>query len=113
MGTVLASADVIDRLRQRYDTGRRAGAGRRRAGAAPVRAAAILGLARRRAGAPTTSDLWSAAAPNWRSLEDALAAHRAGRGSVIEVIGPPGIGKTLLLQAFLGHGADPAGDGRR
>ena len=99
MGTVLASADVIERLQQRYDTGpeqQLTVKGRRH----PVRASAIDGLAGAGGSAATTSVLVGRRA-ELTALEQALAAHRAGRGTVIEVIGPPGIGKTHLMQAFL------------
>ena len=105
VGTVLASADVIERLRQRYDTGPErelSVKGQRH----PVRAAAIFDLAPAVSRRAMTSDLVGRR-DELESLENALAAHRAGRGSVIEVIGPPGIGKTVLMQAFLALAPTP------
>ena len=105
VGTVLASADVIDRLQQRYDAGPEqelAVKGRRH----PVRAALIQGLAAAERSAATASALVGRRA-ELATLAEALAAHRAGRGSVIEVVGPPGIGKSHLLQAFLDSAPTP------
>jgi class 3 adenylate cyclase/tetratricopeptide (TPR) repeat protein len=98
-GAVIASSEVIERLRQRYDTGREQELvvkGRRE----PVRTAAIGGLAEPGPSRVTTSALVGRES-ELAVLHQALARHRAGRGSVIDVIGPPGMGKTRLLQAFL------------
>ena len=105
VGTVLASADVIERLQQRYDTGPEQQLnvkGRRH----PVLASAIKGLAGAERNAATSPPLVGRQA-ELAVLQAALAAHRAGRGAVIEVIGPPGIGKTHLMQTFLATAPTP------
>ncbi len=104
IGTVLASADVVERLRDRYDTGPEqelAVKGRRE----PVRAAAIGGLSGERSWATT----WALIGRRGElaTLGDALASFRAGAGSVIDVVGPAGMGKTRVLQAFLASAPAP------
>jgi class 3 adenylate cyclase/tetratricopeptide (TPR) repeat protein len=105
VGTVLASADVIDRLQDRYHTGSvqaLAVKGRRD----PVGAAAVVGLADGGWSPHATGALVGRRA-ELGVLEDALASYQAGRGSVIAIVGSPGMGKTRLLEAFLAMAPAP------
>jgi class 3 adenylate cyclase/tetratricopeptide (TPR) repeat protein len=106
-GAVLASADVVDRLHQRHETGPERELmvkGRRQ----PVRASELRGLAaaESRTAASTPAGLVGRRV-ELAVLADALVAQASGRGSVIELVGPPGIGKTRLLQAFLDSAPSP------
>ena len=58
------------------------------------------------AGGPLDRDLVGRRAELGR-LRARACAHGGGRGSMIEVIGPPGIGKTRLSQAFLAAAPSP------
>ncbi len=97
-GEVLASADVIDRLQQRYDAGpRRELAVKGRRQIVPAHSLGSLHpppAARREAKLVGRRDELAV-------LNRALARHEAGRGSTVEIVGTPGMGKSALLRAFL------------
>ncbi len=101
---VLVSAEIVERLRGHYEFGPAqdlAVKGRRDL----VRAHTIGRLAERR-----TATGRSAVVGRRRELavlEQALADHGAGRGTVLEVVGPPGMGKTHLVSAFLSSAPTP------
>jgi len=101
---VLAGAEVVERLRGHYEIGPAQDLvvkGRRDS----VRAHAVGLLA---AGPATTAP--SALFGRRRELavlEQALAAHAAGTGTVVEVVGPPGMGKSHVVRAFLAGAPTP------
>jgi class 3 adenylate cyclase/tetratricopeptide (TPR) repeat protein len=104
-GTVLASADVVDRLQYRYHTGppqELAVKGR----SEPVGAATILGLVGGERSSNSTDALVGRRL-ELATLEEALERHLAGQGAVIDIVGPPGMGKSRLLQAFLAIAPTP------
>ncbi len=103
-GDLLASEDVVERLHTRYQIGRvqrlsvkgkrapvqarvvgRAASGRRR-----EQSATLVGRARELA-----------------VLGRALDAHHEGRGEVVEIVAPPGMGKSHLVAAFTADGPHP------
>ena len=69
--------------------------------ARPVEAWAVGPPAARTAPAPAEAagDVLTGRAAELRTLLEALAASRGGQGRIVELIGPPGIGKTRLVDA--------------
>lgn len=103
-GTALASDELTSRLAGRYllkDPRQLALKGRR----APV-TAAVLGPRREQARWAGTSGLVGRSS-ELDLLTRSWDEHRSGRGSVVEIVGPAGMGKSALLGAFLARCGEP------